>query len=40
VIAVSWYPNKQADSEGTPPDRLIPLLLDAAAKYDIKVGSE
>ncbi|KAF6016787.1 MANEA [Bugula neritina] len=37
VIAVSWYPNKQADSEGTPPDRLIPLLLDAAAKYDIKL---
>ena len=37
VISVSWYPNGLADDEGTPPDPLIPALLDAAHKYAIKV---
>lgn len=38
VIAVSWYPSGMADDEGTPPDLLIPQLLDTAQKYAIKVA--
>ncbi|XP_067945702.1 glycoprotein endo-alpha-1,2-mannosidase-like [Watersipora subatra] len=37
VVAVSWYPPSTADDEGEPPDRLIPAILDAADKYDVKV---
>ena len=37
VVSVSWYPNGLADDEGTPPDPLIPKLLDTAYKYAIKV---
>jgi len=37
VVTVSWYPPGASDDEGQPPDRLIPLLLDTAAKYDVKV---
>lgn len=37
VISVSWYPPGLADDEGLPPDSLIPLLLDIAHKYAIKV---
>ena len=37
VIAVSWYPAGMSDDEGPPPDPVIPVLLDAALKYGIKV---
>ena len=37
VVSVSWYPPGLADDEGIPPDPLIPLLLDIAHKYAIKV---
>lgn len=37
VVSVSWYPPGLADDEGVPPDPLIPLLLDIAHKYAIKV---
>ena len=37
VVSASWYPTGQADDEGLPPDLLIPLLLDTAHKYSIKV---
>ena len=37
VVSVSWYPSNLADDEGFPPDPLIPLLLDIAHKYAIKV---
>lgn len=37
VVSVSWYPPGLADDEGTPPDTLIPILLDIAHKYAIKV---
>ena len=39
VVAVSWYPNGEADDEGLPPDPLIPILLEYADKYDLKVGT-
>lgn len=38
VVAVSWYPSGQNDDEGLPPDRLMPAILDAADKYDLKVA--
>lgn len=37
VVSVSWYPPNMADDEGLPPDLLVPLLLDVAHKYAIKV---
>lgn len=37
VVAVSWYPEGNADDEGKPPDRLMPAILNAANKYDLKV---
>lgn len=37
VASVSWYPGGKADEEGFPPDPLVPLLLDAAQRYDVKV---
>lgn len=37
TIAVSWYPRAIADSQGRSWEDLIPSLLDAAAKYDLKV---
>ena len=37
VVSASWYPPGLADDEGIPPDSLIPLLLDIAHKYAIKV---
>ena len=39
VIVVSWYPPDQADENGQPFDRLIPLLLDSAHRHEIKVSS-
>ncbi len=37
VISVSWYPREKADEEGFPPDPLIPMLLNKAQLYSIKV---
>lgn len=37
VVAASWYPKGLADDEGYPPDPLIPLLLEIAQIYSIKV---
>lgn len=37
VIAVSWYPAGLSDDEGPPPDPVIPVLLDSALEYGIKV---
>ncbi|XP_052243732.1 glycoprotein endo-alpha-1,2-mannosidase-like isoform X1 [Dreissena polymorpha] len=38
VVVVSWYPSGDADNEGLEPDSLVPLLLDAAQKYSLKVA--
>ena len=37
VLAVSWYPPNDADNEGKNPDKQIPLILDLANKYHLKV---
>ena len=37
VIAVSWYPAGLSDDEGPPPDPVIPVLLDAALEYGVKI---
>lgn len=37
VIVLSWYPPGKADNEGIPSDSLVPSLLNAAAKYRLKV---
>lgn len=37
VVSVSWYPEGMEDDEGFPPDPLIPLLLDVAHMYSVKV---
>lgn len=34
---MSWYPPNDADNEGKNPDKLIPLILDLADKYKLKV---
>ncbi|XP_062326458.1 glycoprotein endo-alpha-1,2-mannosidase isoform X3 [Osmerus eperlanus] len=38
VIAVSWYPAGMKDDNGESTDELVPLLLDVAHKYLIKVA--
>ncbi|XP_077977773.1 glycoprotein endo-alpha-1,2-mannosidase-like [Glandiceps talaboti] len=38
VVVVSWYPNSRSDAEGIPSDSLMPSLLDAAHKYQLKVA--
>ena len=38
VLAVSWFPPDQHDGEGKPLDELIPLLLDMAKNYALKVA--
>jgi glycoprotein endo-alpha-1,2-mannosidase len=38
VVSVSWYPPGKADDEGIPPDPLLPLILDIAQMYFIKVA--
>lgn len=38
VVSVSWYPLGDADDEGFPPDPLVPLLLDLAYVYSVKVA--
>lgn len=37
VIAVSWYPPKMADDNGQSMDEFMPLILQVAHKYHIKV---
>lgn len=37
VLAVSWYPPGKADDQGGPPDTLVPLLMDIALMYNLKV---
>uniref|UniRef100_A0A3Q3NR88 Glycoprotein endo-alpha-1,2-mannosidase n=1 Tax=Labrus bergylta TaxID=56723 RepID=A0A3Q3NR88_9LABR len=37
VIAVSWYPPNMKDDNGDPTDALVPLLMEVAHKYHIKV---
>ena len=37
VVALSWYPPGHADEEGRPSDSLVPLLLDIADGYSIKI---
>ena len=38
VVVVSWYPAGYADNEGQEPDSLMPIILDHAQKYELKVG--
>ncbi|XP_016422998.1 glycoprotein endo-alpha-1,2-mannosidase-like [Sinocyclocheilus rhinocerous] len=37
VLAVSWYPRSMNDDNGEEIDNLLPLVLDAADKYQLKV---
>lgn len=37
VLAVSWYPRSMKDDNGEEIDSLLPLILDAADKYQLKV---
>ncbi|XP_061551589.1 glycoprotein endo-alpha-1,2-mannosidase-like isoform X1 [Phycodurus eques] len=38
VVAVSWYPPRTKDDNGEPVDDIVPLLLDVAQRYNIKVA--
>lgn len=38
VCAVSWYPPEMKDDNGEPTDDIVPLLLEVANKYHIKVA--
>lgn len=38
VAAVSWYPPNMKDDNGEPTDDIVPLLLEVAHKYHIKVA--
>ena len=38
VLVVSWYPPDRGDDNGVPVDGLIPILLDHAGKYSLKVA--
>ncbi|KAJ7991320.1 hypothetical protein DPEC_G00296100 [Dallia pectoralis] len=37
VLAVSWYPPGMKDENGEPTDDIVPLILEVAHKYDVKV---
>lgn len=37
VIVLSWYPPGMADENGEPTDDLVPVVLDYAQKYNLKV---
>lgn len=37
VVVMSWYPPDQADENGHPFDKLVPLILDAAHAHGLKV---
>ncbi|NXG90949.1 MANEA mannosidase, partial [Stercorarius parasiticus] len=38
VIVLSWYPPGMADENGEPTDDLVPVILDYAHKYNLKVA--
>lgn len=38
VLVISWYPPELSDKEGKPFDKLFPLFLDLANKYNLKVS--
>ncbi|XP_063234008.1 glycoprotein endo-alpha-1,2-mannosidase-like protein [Bacillus rossius redtenbacheri] len=38
TLVVSWYPPGMADPEGSPPDAVLPELLDAAHAHGLKVA--
>lgn len=38
VLAVSWYPPGTKDDNGEPTEDIVPLILEVAAKYKVKVG--
>ncbi|KAI5102026.1 glycoprotein endo-alpha-1,2-mannosidase, partial [Silurus meridionalis] len=37
VLAVSWYPPGMKDENGEPTENIVPLILEVAAKYKVKV---
>ena len=37
VLVVSWYPPGLADDNGEPSDDLVPAVLDAAYRHNLKV---
>ncbi|XP_060789674.1 glycoprotein endo-alpha-1,2-mannosidase [Neoarius graeffei] len=37
VLAVSWYPSGMKDDNGEPTEDIVPLILEVAAKYKVKV---
>ncbi|XP_063297389.1 glycoprotein endo-alpha-1,2-mannosidase [Pelobates fuscus] len=37
VVSLSWYPPGMSDDNGEPWDDLVPVILDAAHKYELKV---
>lgn len=37
VLAVSWYPPGMKDENGEPTDDIVPLILEAAHAYHVKV---
>jgi len=37
VISLSWYPPGQADEHGPPSDGIVPVLLEQAHKYGVKI---
>ncbi|KAJ3612864.1 hypothetical protein NHX12_019121 [Muraenolepis orangiensis] len=38
VVAVSWYPPSLKDVNGEPVDNIVPMLMDIANKYSVKVA--
>eukprot|EP00759_Apiculatamorpha_spiralis_P033983 PhF_6_TR35076/c0_g1_i1/m.51118/K15538/MANEA; glycoprotein endo-alpha-1,2-mannosidase len=38
VSVISWYPPGKADNNGTPSDSLVPVILDLALAYDVKIA--
>lgn len=38
-MVVSWYPPGMSDSQGSSPDMILPLLLDSAQRYDLRVAA-
>lgn len=38
VLALSWYPPGMKDDNGEPTEDIVPLILDVASKYKVKVG--
>ncbi|XP_071063348.1 glycoprotein endo-alpha-1,2-mannosidase isoform X3 [Pseudochaenichthys georgianus] len=38
VLVVSWYPPNMSDDNGEPTDDIVPLLMEVAHKYHVKVA--